>query len=482
MPIMNDFASSRAVGFRDVLRFEADNPWIFEYTLPQSGIPYWLVVRWPLCRMLEDKLTGSYTLENEPKPYRKVPLWLFQSVMRNPFRAKSKASDILIVGTAIGNYSIDGVYVNRLVDYFARCYPDRTTITERSNKFEYYFPRSYPRVYCHDSLTLAGDFLGRISKPAPKDSRRIAEFVEGVRKCFDFVLDGSQSKILTRILEKSVLGDSASLVVYLSLLEKLKPRLLLVEDGCYGGLSTLIVAARGRGILVAEHQHGLISWNHEAYNYHPAVHKKLARFLPGVFLSWGSWWGKQMSVPCEVRVVGNPHLSESIGPTMKSDDRTTCGAKRVFLFISGSMNPSRYEAFLLSLSSALDEDYRIVFRPHPRERGRIDADYPSLAASDRVEIDSNLNLYDSLAEADAVGGDMSTGTVEALAFGIPVYLLDSENTRRHLPQGFRYVSTGAELAEILPTSNFHSELDTNEVWAPNWEQNYRLFVEEAFAR
>jgi hypothetical protein len=478
---MNDFGSTRAEGFRDVLSFEADNPWLLDYTLPRSRIPYWLVVRWPLCRMLQDKLTGSSTLENEPKPYRKVPAWLFQSVMRNPFRAKAKASDILIVGTAVGNYRLDGVYVNRLVDHFAQCYPDRTTITERSNKFEYYFPRSYPRVYCHDSLTIAGDFLGKIRKPRPKESRKIGEFVEGVRKGFDSVLDCSRAKVLTRILEKAVLGDSASLLVYSSLLERLKPRLILVEDGCYGGLSTLIVAAKDKGIPVAEHQHGLISMNHEAYNYHPAVHEKLARFLPGVYLSWGSWWARQMSVPCEVRVVGNPHLSESIGPT-NSTGRTTGCAKRIFLFISGAMSPARYEEFILSLSAGLDDNYRIVFRPHPRERSRINIDYPALSASDRIEIDSNLNLYDSIAEADAVGGDMSTGTVEALAFGVPVYLLDSENTRRHLPQGFRYVSTGAELAEILPTSDFHSELDSDDIWAPNWEQNYRRFVEEALAR
>ena len=77
---------------------------------------------------------------------------------------------------------------------------------------------------------------------------------------------------------------------------------------------------------------------------------------------------------------------------------------------------------------------------------------------------------------------MSTGAVEALAFGVPVYLLDSENTRRHLPEGFRYVSTGAELAEILPSSDSYCDLPMDEVWAPNWEQNYRCFVDEALAR
>jgi hypothetical protein len=479
---MNDFAATRAEGFRDVLRFEEDNPGIFNYTLPQSGIPYWLVVRWPLCRMLEDKVTGSSTLEIEPKPYRKVPAWLFRSVMRNPFRARSKASDILIVGTAVGNYRLGGVYVNRLVDHFARCYPDRTTITERSNKFEYYFPRSFPRVYCHDSLTLVGEFLGKFRKTSSKDSRRIGGFVEGMQKGFDFALDASRAQVLTRILEKAVLGDSATLLVYSKLLEKLKPRVILVEDGCYGGLSTLIVAARDRGILVAEHQHGLISKNHEAYNYNPAVHEELSRFLPEVYLSWGSWWGRQMSVPCEVRVVGNPHLNESIARKQGSGRHTTPGPKPTFLFISGAMNPARYETFMLSLSAALDGRYRIVFRPHPRERNRINADYPGLLASDCVEIDANLNLYESLAEADAVGGDMSTGTVEAMAFGVPVYLLDSENTRRHLPEHFRYVATGAELAKILPTSDFQTDLDRDDVWAPDWEQNYRRFIEEALAR
>ena len=95
----------------------------------------------------------------------------------------------------------------------------------------------------------------------------------------------------------------------MSWLERVKPRLLLVEEGCYGHMAVFNATAREYGVGVAEFQHGLVTGGHDVYNVAPALEQSEAyrRTLPDYFLGYGAWWNRQFNTPTRKVVIGNPH-------------------------------------------------------------------------------------------------------------------------------------------------------------------------------
>jgi hypothetical protein len=91
---------------------------------------------------------------------------------------------------------------------------------------------------------------------------------------------------------------------YTKLLQKLKPKkVFLVQNGIQKAFFT---AASNAGIPVYEMQHGLVSYIHPAYDYPPNINLSHLNSFPSYFLTFSSFWSKNINYPVKYNIsIGN---------------------------------------------------------------------------------------------------------------------------------------------------------------------------------
>lgn len=472
-----EFLSRRSEGFAELLAFEAASTDLFEARLPVSGVPYWSIVRFTVARLIGDALFGTRTVQPPRSSARMsaTAKFLGRCLLSHPWRAQRARSRILMFSSAIGNSRRPNGYFNRLSDYFAELFADRTTLLEVAHGQRYFFPRTFANTYCFAGAQVVARVAARFAPPSPADEACIQRFLDLLRAQFGQWLGDDSWQYLRAVLLGHVSSDGGMWRLYGSLLDRLCPRLLMVEDGCYGHWGSLILCARQRGVHVAEYQHGLVSRNHEAYNYLPDVHVKVRNVLPDTFLAYGQYWKGQISIPSEVRVVGNPHLTESLRTSPPSRLRR---APACLMLVAGGLDAAIYQRIVLEFLNVAPSHWRVVLRPHPSRRATVECDYPLIAECAQARIDMSDDYYASLREIDVVAGDASTAVMEAAAFDKRVLLIDHIEVRRNYPGMFGTFTSGAELLALIGEPGPLADLpDVDGIWAGDWQAAYGSFVE-----
>lgn len=476
------FLAERSEGFREVLQFEADNPQILEPATPRLGVSFWHVVRFALCRLMGDALHGTHTARTRAPAVGPADRlrYAWRCTVSNPWRARARHSRILFFSSAIGNVRRDGVYFNRLCDSFAAEFAEETTVLESPHDSRYFFPRAHAQTYCLGAFGLASKLRRRFAAQPVGGREQPRQFVAHLAANFGRWVDARGFDRLEALLRSRLVEEAATYDLYSRLLDRLRPRLLVLEDACYGGLDGVIRLAKVRGINVAEYQHGLVSRNHEAYNYHPRVLAALAPSFPDSFLAYGRYWAEQISIPPQIEVIGNPYLSEALAARRASATTVSGGRGTHVLLVAGGLDPELYARVVAEFLACAPEPWRVTLRPHPSRRALAEEDYGRLAGTRRVEIDVSADYYASLESADYVVGDASTAVMEAAAFGRPVFLIDHVEVRRNYPGVFPVFSSGAELLARLTTERDEGGLpDAARIWAEGWRHAYRDFVRRA---
>ena len=118
------FLNRRSKEFAQLLLFEADNAQLFEPKLPVSAVPYWMLVRFSVARLIGDSLFGTRTArQTRPRgDLLSTAKFVCRSLLSNPWRARRSRSRILMCNSAIANARKLSGYFNRLSDYFAELF------------------------------------------------------------------------------------------------------------------------------------------------------------------------------------------------------------------------------------------------------------------------------------------------------------------------------------------------------------------------
>jgi len=260
--------------------------------------------------------------------------------------------------------------------------------------------------------------------------------------------------------------------------DRIKPKVALILAGCYGSSSALITAAKRRGIVTAEYQHGVISAGHDGYNFAPVLVESpdFRATLPEHFLSFGTWWNGLINAPVAMTALGNPHRSFNIQRLIPHDQAHR--EKDQILILSDGFEFDIYLALARQLQpQARKLGMRVVIRPHPLERQSVVNQHGS--AIDLIEIDSNESLYTSLLSARAVVSELSTGMFEAVGLADKLFVWDTPKSRFCFPKfPFRPFTSAHDLIEMLADEQVGrlpaSQIDA--IWAPDWQQRYGEFL------
>lgn len=467
------------LSLQQLLEIENDEA-ILEPSCPVTGIPVWSVVRNQLFRLLmSDLLYASQPLLSTAArmPRGKIAKAALRSVIHN-LANRPQPAQVLVRASGVGLIEREGHIFNRYTDYFIETAPRGGWSFE---DLAFWAWRSQPRVSPVNYTTAAFSLIRlRTHFATSRLHREMAEKVVGraLRRSESLVGwtagDDRRAWLVAHAARRTA-ALPFQRAKMLDWVARVRPEVFLVEEGSYGQMAAFNVAARERGVTVAELQHGAVTSGHDIYNVAPALIESAAfkRSLPDFFLSYGSWWSDQFNLPVQKWVVGNPHRDN----VLKTLKQTPAARRRVLVLGDGRELHAHLDLCRDIAAHLSGEDWEVVFRPHPEERPHVLAMDPS--AFGNISIDRESDIFVSLASTEAVIAELSTGLFDAIGLSRRIFVWDTPKSRFGLPSHpFLAVPNAAGLAAALSQKDTGtlSPQERESIWASGWRDRFLEFL------
>jgi hypothetical protein len=454
-----------------------DDPALVELVCPTTGVLAWPAIRLEVFRLLVgDRVFGTAQLVDfaHRPDLRRIAGGAVRAAVHNR-RHPPRRSDVLLVATGAGLTPRDGRSFNRYVDYFAAALGDQSwTVESLFHDVWPPLPRANRRIGLIADHRLGLTIRGRTSvRAVHRDLARdlIDIAARRGRDVLGWEIGDDRRTALIAIATRRLATYPVQARFVDRLIRRIQPRVLIVEEGCYGHMAVLNATAREAGVPVAEFQHGMVTRGHDAYNVAPqlAGSEAYRRTQPAAFLGYGRWWNDQFNAPVDEKVVvGNPHRTETLR-TWRPDS-----ARTQVVVLGDGVETEAYLALCRRLMSIVAPPLRVVFRPHPLERPRV------AGGGDRsVAIDNTPDLYASLAAARAVVAEASTALFEAVGLVPGIFVWDTDKSRFYLgDHPFQRFADPTELAGLLATGDpdrLRPDV-TDAIWAEDWQGRFLRYV------
>lgn len=450
----------------DLLKLEKNHAiWSFRN---DKGIPLYLMIRFQLLQSMIDRRFNLSNPHIMPQlGFKGKLVYVLKALLNNPFRAQKRPVIIFSSGV-VNSKSDDGLFYNRLYEYFLNTNPEKISLIETSNKFSFNTPKK-SKVFYRDSLDIFVRLFSIFPLVSKSEQQVAKDFVSYLRVAG--VLDADN---YARPLIRGLVKYKAGYYVYRLFFKVKKPKLIIVEDASYGGLSYLVKAAKDQGVQVVEYQHGYIGLNHPAYNLNSEnLPEDINQFLPSYFLTHGDYWSKQCRLPAQKISIGYPDLMNRLSGYLKKQRSPNSNVK--IIFISGGTVPDRLVSFVKAFVE-LNPCFDVIFRPHPSERPHMQQRYHDLLELN-VQTDTE-DLYKTLSDVDIiVGFEVSTVLYESIFFTDKIYLVDDDYANFYEPDSpfLRFDSAESLSAQIQ--SDAKLAITPDYFWAKDAEKRFSDFLQ-----
>jgi hypothetical protein len=476
----------RTEGTEAVVALEDAEPDVLFEHIPGTGIPLWPLLRWPLARSTQEIELNTVAVTRtitRTQYYRRLATRVLPN--RHAGSRTRLAADVMFwVDGGTFSQTPQGRR-NWLVDDLAEAVDDRALVLQ-DLPLDSSTPRS-ERPQFGRATTFAGaltrvDIAAWAHRSDHRNDHRIREIIRETFAALPFAVDETRIADIERRVLYRVRRVAQAQREFERVLDRVRPRLVVMQLASYGDRAPMISAMHDRGILVAEPQHGWIGPYHVSYNFGSAMWRpELKTTLPDVLLTFGEFWSSIVRTPSELVAIGKPHLEQQAAAGLVPGAK-----KREVLVISSVFQREELTRFTLQLRDALPPAWTVRFRPHPSERTTVDALYAGLVDQSRIEFDRTPDVAEPLVSASAVFGLASTVLYEALAFGCDVFVIDSPlaNLSSDVSTFGERISDAASLGravEELTRANGVAPIDRDlleSIWAPHAVENFRRFVDE----
>lgn len=252
-----------------------------------------------------------------------------------------------------------------------------------------------------------------------------AGIIEPIETYFNQPIGLELKKKWTQCINDYINIRKEYLVYYNYMLERIKPKIILIVcayavDGMF-----LCEVAHKRQIPVVELQHGLMGDEHIAYNFKSKM--RLSTF-PDYIFTFGNFEKQLTRFP-----ISKSHIIPVGYPELENKHmvyKTKKGSKKVVLFISALS--SKIAEFADAVATMLDEDkYQIIVQLHPFEYSCWKETIGKYLTHPAIKVVGGYEhpVYESLAQADWVVGNYSTVLSEAQMFDVKVAVMKFEMYR-----------------------------------------------------
>ena len=221
-----------------------------------------------------------------------------------------------------------------------------------------------------------------------------------------------------------------------SILGRLRPRSVMVQN--YLNLERLALgaAARQLGVPLVDHQHGMFVRGAELYTSWIEVPDAVTDPMPSHFWVWSDWFARRLPDPTRGtgKVVGGDLRLYPGDPTAIHG---MPNAERTILYLHQPIGQTRSGARIVD-ERVIDAVRRSppgwhwLVRIHPRFKDRIGQARDELGSTSNVSIvePTNATLEACLARADATVTGSSASAFEAIDAGVPTVFMDRVMTER----------------------------------------------------
>ena len=454
--------------------FEIDkNKKLLKCKFNNSTTPIYLIIRAYLFKkIIQNKFELETNIPPSKLPRASIFKYIFIALFKNIFFAPKKS--IYIFSEEVLFIKKGNRYEYRLLDFLNELYSkDAQLITNSGNRiFKTPKKQNVFNLNLINDLSIIFGFFTRLKR---KDKITIELFMDLLRSDKNVLLTEKQYEELHLVLVKIAKRKGFLKGAY-NLFFKLKsPKLLILEDAHYLGEKAFILEhAKANGVITAELQHGYIGKSHYAYNFDESLNPILKKVLPDFFLSFGSYWNKQIRTPAKKVVIGNSNIIENVNQLILSKINQD---KLNILIISAATNTKGIMSLCRALlTSELALMYNFTIRPHPSEKHNFEVRYKSIL-EEGVILDNNENLYQTLKDASIVVSlDFTTVLYESVFFTKKIFLqkTDFSNFYESDPIFISFNDNQDLLRLIMEEQEI--EIEPNEIWDTNSHSNFSSFL------
>lgn len=407
-------------GTQAILDLEDANPEVLQATVAGSSTPFWLQVRMEFAAAMAESELSSIALPTrigKAQVIRRIVRSHLPS-RRDAVRFPARRELLFLVGGLTRHVSASASH-NWLVDEFASEFEGRAVVAQRLPLIGP--PPAFVETRTLDLAEGRVDVLTRLRPASAPALREVDRLVAEFSTLLDMGLSADRVSAISAAAQYQESRRAHLEQEYERMLDRVQPRVVVMEDASYGSRAPFIALMKRRGIQVLEPQHGWIGPSHAAYNYGEVAGSEDFRAgLPDVLLTFGEYWNQGIRYPSRTVAIGKPHMD-----AMSSDLPDFASRPREILVISSVADPEETSHLTLQLRDLLPEDWEVVFRPHPSERQDLETRYPRLVGEARIRFDENLDVYDSLRRCRGAIGVASTVLYEAVAMGCHIFVRDS---------------------------------------------------------
>jgi len=426
------------------------------FSIRERGVPIWWFIRQRAYALLWQKLTGIDSLGKTADALRPV-----QSLSRGldafikRLSRSYRPTEILALSTSSARRHLveDGrafdVFFDFLsfipdCDYAVMEFPDRNPHSAR--------PYS-PKV-------LYGDWIAARGNAARLLAGRLS--CCGVEvKIRDKLMDMAREigvELSLREVDRLVSREAAFVRFTMpsakAVIDAVRPKVVLVECGYAPSHMVVQLAAKQKGILVIELQHGLISDQSIGYQFGVVRDSDLDDSpFPDILLTFGDHFKRVL--------MKNPRIRESriistgypyLWLMLKNHARPTRPKPEMILITSQPGLGQFWANFALEIVRNIRR--RVTIKPHPSEMDRIDILFGKVLSSDLVEvIRDQKSLYDLLPHTEFHLSVASSSHLEAIAFGVNDIVVCGGNMEQQLSflrkMGLPFASNADEVVKII---------------------------------
>ena len=442
-----------------------------------EGMPIWSLYRYEVHNAIKKHTVGR--VEAEQTAFEQKELFKMALNALRPFNYRNLDVVFVDVGRRNKN-ATTGVYENIYFDELAKRY--NSVILEHPINHTHLQPNGMDNVFFTDRVAFETNIAIKLANKL--NTRKHKRYTKQVEETFAPIFQALQEWFGVDLKDELTEGFVERMYYFeitkkycSKILDKANPKLIM--ELCYYSMECFAMSALGkeRGIPTAEYSHGFAFPTHTPMQYNP---EERISVLPDAELIYSRTQEDVVHLPDNIPLitVGYPFFERErkrYKELYPREEKTIC-------FLSTQTEGIEISKFAAAVAEAMADEYRIIYKLHPKEITFYKEKYPWLLDK-KIDIIDNLenHVYRYLAESSICVSTCSATVWEGIGFGCKMVLLDIGATAKNMKfltdtQRVPLVKDNNELINLLKSGDI-VQVDSDSIFEPNAMDNICRYID-----
>lgn len=442
-----------------------------------NGFYFWIYIRFDVMEKINQKLgclnkgQNSSTFGDSYKEKVENIFMLIYNSINYRIRLKFlKNRDILIIDHPRKVKNEKGLYECKYTKEIYKRKKDQSYLIEFPNPYKHCYPSKNKEIIYMDYVRIYTALNKKLfaNKYRLNDKQRdlLSNIITKVNN--EFKIDINEIEFIKFVENIYARYEIEKKLLY-RFLRKINPKKVI--EVVYYSIDNLIIneIATELNIETIEFQHGIMGYNHCAYNFKK---KQNIPQFPNKILTFSEFWKKTTRLPIkdeDVIPVGFPYFENRVNKYKQNLNLKEKNDKKKILFISQASIGDKLVKLACELNNIIDnEKYEIIYKLHPGEFSIWKEKYKELRNYSIKTIANEIDLYELFSKSSIQVGAYSTAIYEGLGFGLDTYIYQIYGTNIFedlCKEGFiTYINSANELKIYLERKSTNKKMNEEYLW------------------